>query len=113
MTRTDDEVINELKAIYSESFGGKERQRFLLSWADLRGLYGFDRLFETRFARLAERASERGLYLFDLGEGANGHMVAILRRSTVDRWRRAPRKIVAEHLPPPSGSEEPEDEADD
>ena len=101
MARTDDEVIDELRAIYMEEFAGKANQRFLISWADLRALYGFGRLEGARFGRLSERAFQRGAYLFDLGESENGHMVAVLRRRTVDRWRKVPRSVVRNHLPSP------------
>ncbi len=105
MIRTDDEVIDELRAIYNTEFAGKLKQRFLLAWADLRTLYGFGRLENSRFQRLADRAYERGAYLFDLGEGLNGHMVAIVTRKTVDRWRQVPRSVVRKHLPPPEADD--------
>jgi hypothetical protein len=114
MPRTDDEVISELKAIYREEFAGKSTQRFLIAWADLRTLYGFTKLFESRFAQLAERAVERGLYLFDLGEGDGGHMVAVVKGRTVDRWRKVPRNIIRAHLPPaPSTECDTDEDADD
>ena len=101
MARTDDEVIEELRSIYREDFAGKENQRFLISWSDLRSLYGFRRLENGRFERLAMRAYERGAYLIDLGESENGHMVAVVTRKTVDRWRKVPRSVIRDHLPPP------------
>jgi hypothetical protein len=99
VARTDDEVIDELRSIYREAFAGKASQRYLISWADLRSLYGFGRLENGRFERLAARAYERGAYLLDLGEGDNGHMVAVVTRKTVDRWRKVPRAVVRNHLP--------------
>ena len=113
MARTDDEVIDELRLIYAERFSGKSRQRFLISWSDIRALYGFKKLFATRFARLVERAYERNLYLFDMGEGENGRMVAVLRCRTVDRWRRVPRNIIRDHLPPPDATDEPDEDDED
>ena len=101
MARTDDEVIDELRSIYHEEFAGKANQRFLISWADLRSLYGFGRLENSRFERLATRAYDRGAYLFDLGEGESGHMVAVVTRKTVDRWRKVPRNVIRRHHPPP------------
>ena len=101
MARTDDDVIDELRRIYRETFAGKTNQRFLISWADLRSLYGFGRLESGRFERLAARAYERGAYLIDLGESENGHMVAVVTRKTVNRWRKVPRNIMRNHLPPP------------
>ncbi len=100
MARTDDEVIDELRSIYRENFAGKANQRFLISWADLRSLYGFGRLENARFERLAARAYEQGAYLVDLGEGEKGHMVAVVTRKTVDRWRKIPRNVIRDHLPP-------------
>ena len=115
MPRTDDEVIAELRAIYNEEFAGKSAQRFLIAWADLRSLYGFEKLFDSRFQRLAERAIERGLYVFDLGEGESGHMVAVLRHRTVDRWRKVPRSVIRGRLPPSPDAEAciGEDEAEE
>jgi len=110
MARSDDEVVDILRDIYRASFGGKARQRFLISWPDLRSLYGFGALYQSRFERLVERGAERGAYLFDLGEGTSGHMVAVIGRKTVDRWRKVPRHIIREHLPPAT---EVEDIGDD
>jgi hypothetical protein len=113
VARTDDQVITELRTIYREQFAGKERARYLISWADLRSLYGFEKLYNSRFEQLAERAVERGLYLFDLGQGDKGHMVAVLLRSTADRWRRASKIVIQDHLPPPSSNGDGEDDEDD
>jgi hypothetical protein len=113
VARTDDEVIDELRKIYVEEYGGKERQRFLISWADLRSLYGSAKLFESRFERLAERAAERGFYLWDLGEGANGRLVAVIAVRTIDRWRKVPRRVVQEHQPPIVDASDPEADEDD
>lgn len=101
MARTDDEVIDELRSIYRENFAGKANQRFLISRADIRSLYGFGRLENGRFERLAARAYERGAYLIDLGEGENGHLVAVVTRKSVDRWRKVPRNVIRDHLPAP------------
>jgi hypothetical protein len=112
MARSDDEVVSKLLEIYDEEFGGRKKQRFLISWGDLRTLYGFRKLFESRFARLAECATDSGLYLWDLGEGENGHLVAVIKVRTVDRWRKVPKRVVDEHkgTSTEEGEEEPEDE---
>lgn len=113
MARTDDEVITILRQIYHAEFGGKEEQRFLISWADLRAIYGFGKLFETRFQSLAEAGIRRRLYLLDLGEGENGHLVAVLRTRTVDRWRRVPKKIIEEHRQAPDDAAEGDEDDED
>lgn len=110
MPRTDDEVITVLREIYNSTFGGKQRQRFLISWADLRGIYGFGKLFESRFQALAEAGIKRRLYLFDLGEGESGRLVAVLRTRTVDRWRRVTKKIVDEHRLPSDDDTDSDDD---
>jgi hypothetical protein len=113
MARSDDEVVKKLRELYAEPFGGKKGQRFLIAWGDLRSLYGFRKLFESRFARLAELAADSGLYLWDLGEGENGHLVAVIKISTVDRWRRVPKKIIDIHKAPPSDDNGEDAEDDD
>lgn len=111
MARSDDEVVAKLVELYTESFGGKAGQRFLILWADLRSLYGFRKLFESRFERLAELATDSGLYLWDLGEGENGHLIAVVKMRTVDRWRKVPKRIIDNYKAPPS--DDSEDEVDD
>jgi hypothetical protein len=111
MPRTDDEVVLILKSIYNSEFGGKARQRYLISWADLREIYGFKKLFLSRFQQLAEAAYRRRAYLFDLGEGENGHLVAVIPVATVDRWRRVPKKIIDQYrLSPDEDGNEGEDD---
>ncbi len=75
MARDEDEVVDELKNIYAERFGGKEGQRYLISWSDLRSVYGFRKLFDSRFRQLVEVAYRKRLYLWDLGEGEDGHLI--------------------------------------
>ena len=85
-----------LKELYVGSFGGKVGQRFLISWGDLRAVYGFKSLFNSRFYTLAEAALEKHFYLWHLGEGTNGRMIAVIKTGTVNRWRRVPKKIIDE-----------------
>jgi hypothetical protein len=113
MARTDEEVIQILRDIYAESFGGKVGQRFLISWGDLRAIYGFRKLFSSRFYQLAETAFENRLYLWDLGEGENGHLIAVIKTGTVDRWRRVPKKVIEKYREPPDDAGEvSEDDSD-
>lgn len=97
MARTDDEVVEVLRAIYDAEFGGKERQRFLISWADLLAIYGCRNLFLSRFQALVEAGTKQQIYLFDLGQHESAHLVAVVRARTVDRWRRVPRRIIEEY----------------
>jgi hypothetical protein len=97
MARTDDEVVEVLSEIYRAEFGGKDGQRYLISWGDLRAIYGFGKFFESRFRLLLEAAIKRRLYLLDLGEGENGRLIAVVRMKTIDRWRRVPKRIIDEY----------------
>jgi hypothetical protein len=94
MARTDKQVVQILLKLYEENFGGKSSQRFLISWADLRDIYGRENLLPSRFDQLRETACEKRLYLWDLGEGERGHIVAVIKSDTVDRWRRVPKQVA-------------------
>lgn len=110
MPRTDDEVARILQDIYVEEFGGRSAHRFVLTWGDLRAIYGYRKLRDSRFDRLSEAASYKGIYVIDLGEGENGHLALIIRIGTVDRWRRVPKRIIEQYRMP---LEDGTDEADD
>ena len=99
--------------LYADHFGGKERQRFLISWGDVRSLYGFRKLHESRFARLTEAANDSGIYLWDLKDGDGGHLVAVIKIRTVDRWRKVPKKLLDQHKASLSDGSEGEAEDDD
>lgn len=112
MARTDRQVVEVLSKLYAENFGGKNGGRLIIRWGDLRGIYGFSRLFESRFLQLVQCASNR-FYLWDLGEAEPGHLVAVIKISTVDRWRRVPEKIAKEYRLSPDDNEENSLEDDD
>ena len=112
MARTDDQVVGILLEIYDATFGGKSGQRYLIRWSDLRSLYGFRKLFVSRFARLREAAAGQGLYLWELGEGDSGYMIAVVKMRTVDRWRRVPKRTIDEYAIM-SDDDEGGDESDD
>lgn len=113
MARTDEEVIQVLRDIYAEKFGGKAGQRFLISWGDLRSVYGFRKLFTSRFLQLSEAAHGKRFYLWDLGEGESGHLIAVIKTGTIDRWRRVPKKILeAYSLAPEDDGDTGEDDSE-
>lgn len=97
MARTDDEVVEVLSELYDSEFGGKARQRFLISWADLCAIYGCGHFFPSRFQSLVEAGTKRRLYIFDLGQRENAHLVAVIRTQTVERWRRVPKRTIDEY----------------
>ena len=113
MARTDDDVVGIIREIYDETFAGKAKQRYLIAWPDIRVLYGFGSLFASRFQSLSEAALKRQLYLFDLGEGENGHLVAVVKTRTVNRWRRVPKKVIDQYrLPPDDDADAGEDDSE-
>jgi hypothetical protein len=113
MARTDKQVVRILLKLYEENFGGKTGQRFLISWADLRGIYGYERLFPSRFDLLREAAGDRRLYLWDLGESERGHMIAAIKAGTVDRWRRVPKQVAKAYQFPTDGYGETREDVDE
>lgn len=113
MPRTEEEVVDILLELYEDKFGGKEGQRFLISWEGIRSIYGFIKLFYSRFNLLEEAAINKKLYLWDLGEGENGHWIAVIRSRTVDRWRRVPKRIIENYkLEPNDTGEASEDDSE-
>lgn len=113
MACTDEEVVKKLLHIYKDKFAGKQGQRFLISSNEIRSLYGFGKLFESRMGKLSEAAFESGLYLFDLGEGERGRLIAVVKSGTANRWRRVPKKIIEQYVEPLSNSENDEIEEDE
>lgn len=113
MACTDSEVVDKLLSIYRDKFAGKEGQRFLISSNEIRSLYGFGKLFDSRIHKLTETAFDSGLYLFDLGEGERGRLMAVIKSGTVNRWRRVPKKIIDQHIEPLSDENSEEIEEDE
>jgi hypothetical protein len=61
---------------------------------------------------LGESAADLGLYLWDLGQGEAGRYVAVVRITTVDRWRKVPRRIVEEYQAPVTDADDQANEDD-
>lgn len=112
MARSDDEVVEVLLTLYETEFGGKENARFLIGWSHLRAIYGVGKLFQFRFDSLVEAAMRRRLYVLDLGEGDNDRLACVLRMSTVDRWRKVPKRLIEDHRMPTEGEGEGDDDED-
>jgi hypothetical protein len=110
--RSDEEVADILLDLYRGEYGGKEGQRYLIAWSDVRSLYNFGSFKRSRFESLAEVATEKRLYIFDLGEGAHGHLIAVVKMWTVDRWRKVPKRIIDEYRLPPDDADDGEDDGE-
>lgn len=98
LIRNNTDMIAELDEIYNTSFGGKERGRFRISWADLRGIRGGSRLEDGPFQSLCDDAKAAGYYLHYLGNVDGEDMIAVTKTRTVNRWRRVPKRVVNPHL---------------
>jgi hypothetical protein len=94
MQKSPEEVVDILDEIYAENFAGKEKQRYLIPMDGLMKLHGLLKMPRSRFEALAECAENEGLYLIDLGEGISGHPIAVVKCSTVNRWRQVPKKVI-------------------
>lgn len=111
MARTDEEVAKILRELYDEEFGGRAGARYVLSWGDLRAIYGYRKLYETRFERLLEAAGSQRLCVLDLGEGENGRLIIVIKIGTVDRWRKLPKRLVDKWRKPlDDDGDEPDDD---
>lgn len=113
MSRTDEDVAKILVELYAAKFGGRQNQRFLISWSDIRSLYGFDKLFTSRIESLMEAAMKQRLYLWDLGESNNVRMAGVIKIKTVDRWRRVPKKVIEDYMLAPDNTDEEISEDDE
>ena len=109
MTRSDLEVAEILNELYSKKFGGKTEARYLITWADIRVIYGFGKLFSSRFELLKEAAMLKGLYLFNLEDGD----IAVIRIKTVDRYRKVPKHIIDTYRIEEDNGEFSESDGDD
>ena len=98
MARSNEEVIKILFEIYKDEFGSKKNQRYLIDKGDLRTLFGFSRLEQSRLDSLSEDAYEEDMLIIDLGQISIGNMVAIIKTNTVERWRSVPKKIVQKYI---------------
>jgi len=99
MKRTELEVVEILKEMYKSEFGGKKNQRFLISKAQLKSIYGYEALHDTRVALLQEEAAQQGLYVLDLGlTEPLGQVYAVVRSRTALRWRRVPKNVIEKYV---------------
>jgi hypothetical protein len=109
MARSDLEVAVILNKIYSEKFGGKTGTRYLITWTDIRSIYGYGKLYTSRFELLKEAAMLKGLYLFNLEDG----VIVVIRIKTVDRYRKVPKHIIDTFLIEEDKGETSEFDSDD
>lgn len=98
MARSNEEVIKILFEIYKDEFGSKRNQRYLIDKADLRTIFGFSRLEQSRLDSLSEDAYEEDMLIIDLGQISIGNMVAVIKTNTVERWRSVPKKTVQKYI---------------
>src|SRR5438132_14164173 len=99
MPRSDEEVIDKILKIYQSRFGGKQGQRFLIGWLEVRDLYPMARMEQGRFTQLWYEGVRRGVYLHDLDYVDGEHLIAVIRTKTVNRWRRVPKRLSGLHGP--------------
>jgi hypothetical protein len=88
MSRTDREVVEQLRALFVKNDSGNDRY-FLIDWPDLCFLKG-EKLFAYNFYTLCREAELDGLYVWNLGEHEGKHQVAILEKKMVSTWKQIP-----------------------
>ncbi len=68
MARTAQQVAKTLQEIYIQSFGEADHEKYLLNWADLRGIAGVEKLTEDFVTEISEKMSEAEFTLFPLND---------------------------------------------
>ena len=114
--RSNEEVVGILLKLYLADYGGKTNQRFTIDREDLRRIYGFNRLFESRVDALRDEAAQMGLLLIDVGQTDTGARLAFIKTKTAATWRKVPRRTVESFEFEPgaiSAPDEVEDEGED
>ncbi|PBK51307.1 hypothetical protein C6380_05165 [Pseudomonas syringae pv. actinidiae] len=77
------------KRIYSETFGGKARGKFLLSRDSLKELLGVSRLSGSMLEAFTTECLNRGLTVIDMDES-----FAFAEQRFVKNWRKVPNAVV-------------------
>lgn len=89
--RTPREVVEDLKHLYRQPFGGKERGRMRISRARLRELSIRGRLEEAFIQELTDVALDEGLVIVNLDD-----YFAIVKKSTMLRYRSVTKSMLNE-----------------
>lgn len=91
-----DEVAEYLnRNIYEESFGGKDRGRFLIDRKQMRDLLGTSKLHDSTISKLYTACLDEGIIMIDLDE-----VFAFIEAKMVRKYRKAPVRVTNEYLPP-------------
>ncbi|QTD32705.1 hypothetical protein [Pseudomonas fluorescens] len=77
------------KQIYTETFGGKARGKFLLSRESLKELLGVSRLSTAAIEAFTTQCLNRGLTVVDMDDS-----FAFAEKRFVKNWRKVPNNIV-------------------
>lgn len=108
LNRSPAEMVEVLRDIYEETFGGKERGRYRLTHSQFRKLSGRKRLEEGVTNRIINAALEAGFIIIDLGD-----YFCIVEESVMLNYRPVPKSIGLKYLPDESPSQSDADEEDD
>ena len=112
-TRTNEAVIAILLELYEAEFGGKRNQRYTIDREDIRRIYGFARLFDSRVNELIQAASQVGLLVIDLGQGPTGGKLAVVKTKTVSSWRAVTKRLTDAHAFDATDPEGPDESDED
>lgn len=92
--RSVNEVVEVLRAIYEESFGGKSRGRYKLTRSQFRILCGRSRLEAALTMKIVDAALDEGIVLIELGD----HF-CVIEESAVLAYRPVPKNVGTKYLP--------------
>jgi hypothetical protein len=101
------EIVQTLKKIYEETFGGKDRGRYKITRPNLRKLCGLSRLEETTIKRIVDAALEEGFVLIEVGD-----YFCMVEESVMLNYRPVPKNVGRKYLPNESSSRSDADDDD-
>ncbi len=92
MARTARQTANILTELYDESFGSDFIEQYRITWADLRGIAGVDKLHRG-YLRMVNRSLIKSGYLMIQLD----NYLVVTQESDLDQIRMVPPRIVEEY----------------
>jgi len=94
--------------IYEESFGGKDRGRFLIDRKQMRDLLGTSKLHDSTLSKLYVACLDEDIIMIDLDD-----VFAFIEAKMVRKYRKAPVRITNQYIPDESSDDDISDEEEE
>lgn len=89
MARTTQEIASILRELYDEEFSGDECELYQLSWDQLRGIAGAERLTDSIIANIGKAMLDSGYALVPFD-----NFLLVCMESNFNRTRKVPARLV-------------------